>query len=376
MAEQTLTSTRPPDAPRRAASRVDTNLVVALVAFVVMTGTIALFAKALYDLHASLGVGSTAKAIWGVVLAVPGVAALAGMGPAVNGVRHALRAGRLVQSGDLPEARVAAHDSRDSTLYVLGLVISAVILSGLLWFFATKDGVIRRTFFNGEVMQDFIPSLRAGLWFNIRLFIAAEILVLVFGLVVALMKMMPGKQGRPVRMIAGVYTDVFRGLPALVTIYLIVFGLPLADLPLLDTLERSTQLFWLCVIGIVLVYTAYVAEVYRAGLESIHWSQVAASRSLGLSQTKTFRHVVIPQAVRRIIPPLMNDFVALQKDTSLVSLIGVADLINRARSASSREASLAPYVAAGIAFLLITIPFTRLTDYLLERDHKRRSAGG
>ena len=119
-----------------------------------------------------------------------------------------------------------------------------------------------------------------------------------------------------------------------------------------------------------------VAEVYRAGLESIHWSQVAAARSLGLSQTKTLRFVVVPQAVRRIIPPLMNDFVALQKDTSLVSLIGVPDLINRARSAASREASLAPYVAAGIAFLIITIPFTRLTDYLLERDHKRRSAGG
>lgn len=373
---QTLSSTKPPGAERRAASRVDTNLAIAVVALAVMAAGVALFVTTVYGFWASLSVGDTAAVLWAVVLGVPAVASLAAMVPAVNGVRHALKAGRLVREGQLPDARVAAHDSRDATLYVLGLVISSVIVSSLLWFFSANDGVVRRTFFDGQVMRDFLPSLRAGLWFNIRLFIAAEILVLVLGLVVALLKMMPGKQGRPVRILAGLYTDTFRGLPALVTIYLIVFGLPLAELPLLDSLDRSAQLFWLCVIAIVLVYSAYVAEVYRAGLESIHWSQVAAARSLGLSQTKTLRFVVVPQAVRRIIPPLMNDFVALQKDTSLVSLIGVPDLINRARSAASREASLAPYVAAGIAFLIITIPFTRLTDYLLERDHKRRSAGG
>ena len=373
---QTLSSTKPPGAKRRAASRVDTNLAIAVVALAVMAAGVALFVTTVYGFWASLSVGDTAAVLWAVVLGVPAVASLAAMVPAVNGVRHALKAGRLVREGQLPDARVAAHDSRDATLYVLGLVISSVIVSSLLWFFSANDGVVRRTFFDGQVMRDFLPSLRAGLWFNIRLFIAAEILVLVLGLVVALLKMMPGKQGRPVRILAGLYTDTFRGLPALVTIYLIVFGLPLAELPLLDSLDRSAQLFWLCVIAIVLVYSAYVAEVYRAGLESIHWSQVAAARSLGLSQTKTLRFVVVPQAVRRIIPPLMNDFVALQKDTSLVSLIGVPDLINRARSAASREASLAPYVAAGIAFLIITIPFTRLTDYLLERDHKRRSAGG
>ena len=132
------------------------------------------------------------------------------------------------------------------------------------------------------------------------------------------------------RWLAIAYTDLFRGIPALLVIYLVVFGFPLAGVPLFSNLSRDSQLFWLSVFALSLTYGAYVSEVYRAGLESIHWSQTAAARSLGLSQLQTLRHVVVPQAVRRIIPPLLNDFIGLQKDTALVSVVGVLDIVNRA----------------------------------------------
>ena len=149
-------------------------------------------------------------------------------------------------------------------------------------------------------------------------------------MLVAVVRLLPGRACAPVRFLAIAYTDVFRGVPAVITIYLIVFGFALAGVPVFDSMSKDGQVFWLSVLALVLVYGAYVAEVYRAGLESIHWSQAAAARSLGLSQWQTMRHVVIPQAVRRIIPPLLNDFVALQKDTALVSFVGVVEILNYA----------------------------------------------
>jgi polar amino acid transport system permease protein len=200
--------------------------------------------------------------------------------------------------------------------------------------------------------------------------------VLVWGLILALARIFPGKPGAPVRFLAIAYIDLFRGFPAIIVIYLVVLGVQAADLPPFTWLSRPDQLFWLSVTALALVYGAYVAEVYRAGLESIHWSQTAAARSLGLSYGQTMRYVVVPQAVRRIIPPLLNDFIGLQKDTALLSVVGVLEALGRARLVSNRLFSLSPIVGAGLAFVIITIPLARFTDWLVRRDQERMRAGG
>jgi polar amino acid transport system permease protein len=209
---------------------------------------------------------------------------------------------------------------------------------------------------------------------NIKIFIVAEALVLVWGLIVAVCRLVPGKAGAPVRFLAVAYTDLFRGMPAILVIYLIVFGLGLADLPLVNSLTRDQQRFWLPVLALVLVYGAYVTEVYRAGLESIHWSQTAAARSLGLSHGQTLRYVIVPQAVRRIVPPLLNDFIGLQKDTALLAFVGVIEIFNESTLLKSKYFNLTPVVGAGIAFIVITIPLARFTDYLVRRDQARMRA--
>jgi polar amino acid transport system permease protein len=207
--------------------------------------------------------------------------------------------------------------------------------------------------------------------------------------------MMPGPAGRPVRALATLYCDVFRGLPAIVTLYLIGFGIPTSGLPEIvipwfyglfhDTSAMSVQqlrdlsripVVWWCILALTLTYGAYVAEVYRAGIESIHWSQVSAARSLGLSYLQTMRYVVIPQAVRRVIAPLLNDFIGLQKDTALVQILGVVDAFNASRGIASNAFNLSAVTIVAILFVLITIPQARIVDRLIERDNARMRAGG
>ena len=206
---------------------------------------------------------------------------------------------------------------------------------------------------------------------------------------------MPGPAGRPIRVLAIIYCDVFRGLPAIVTLYLVGFGLPLSGLPelvvppivgLFVNLSAMTPpkskpptripLTWYCILALTLTYGAYVAEVYRAGIESIHWSQVAAARSLGLSYMQTMRYVIVPQAVRRIMAPLLNDFIGLQKDTALVQVIGVIDAFNQSRIIASNAFNLSAVTIVAILFVLITIPQARFVDRLIERDKPRIRAGG
>jgi polar amino acid transport system permease protein len=230
---------------------------------------------------------------------------------------------------------------------------------------------------------------------NIFIFVAAEILVLVWGLVVALARLMPGPAGRPVRAIAIVYCDIFRGLPAIVTLYLIGFGIPTSGLPDLivppivglftdlsamspGEIRTATRIpvSWWCILALTLTYGAYVAEVYRSGIESIHWSQVSAARSLGLSYMQTMRYVVVPQAVRRIVAPLLNDFIGLQKDTALVQVVGVIDAFNQSRIVAANAFNLSAVTVVAILFVLITIPQARFVDKLIERDNARIRAGG
>ena len=214
-------------------------------------------------------------------------------------------------------------------------------------------------------------SLLKGFWINVQVFLIAEIIVLVWALVVAVMRLLPGPACKPVRLLVTAYVDIFRGVPALLVILIIGLGLPQAHVPILGSFSDMDY----AILALSLTYGAYVSEVYRAGIESIHWSQTAAARSLGLSYSQTMRHVVVPQAVRRVIPPLLNDFIGLQKDTSLIGALGVLDVVSRARFVNNSRGTLAAYSMSALLFLLVTIPFTRWLDGLIRRQQARTLAG-
>jgi polar amino acid transport system permease protein len=346
--------------------------VASLVAGLVVAAITAVALARFYD---SLGVAGTARTAWAVGLVALGTTitvVLAGTGSLA--VARSVQAARLIPT-DRVAARAAGAAAKDWTWYVAGLSVTALVIAFLAFFLSANDGAVRHQYLDWDAINEFLPLLWKGLWLNIKVFVTAEILVLVWGLVLALARIFPGKAGRPVRFLAVAYIDLFRGFPAIITIYLIVLGFQAGDVPPFNHLEGGTKLFWLCTTSLVLVYGAYVAEVYRAGLESIHWSQAAAARSLGLSYGQTMRYVITPQAVRRIIPPLLNDFIGLQKDTALLSVVGLLEVLNRARLTSNRLFNLSPNLAAGVAFVLITIPLARFTDWLVARQARARAGG-
>jgi polar amino acid transport system permease protein len=215
------------------------------------------------------------------------------------------------------------------------------------------------------------PSVAGAFLLNVYIFAIAEVFILVLALVIAVVRGIPGPVFFPFRMVAIAYTDLFRGIPLILVLYIIGFGVPGLGLGFVSYLSDVTY----GIIALVLVYSAYVAEVYRAGIESVHESQNAAARSLGLSRWQSLRFVVLPQAVRRIIPPLLNDFIGLQKDTGLVSVLGSIEAVRAAQIYSASQFNYASYVVAALLFVLITIPLARLTDHLIARDKRRREAG-
>jgi len=290
-------------------------------------------------------------------------------------VASAVRSQRFFDDGDVENARVAAADCREWSLYVVGLGTTTLILAFLFWFFGANDGKVREVLFNWQYPLDHFGNLATGFWVNVKISMVAEMIVLVWALLIAMMRRMPGRASAPIRWLAIAYTDMFRGIPALLVVYVVVFGVPLAKVPFLSSLQGDSQLFWSAVLALSLTYGAYVSEVYRAGLESIHWSQTAAARSLGLGHVQTLRYVVLPQAVRRIVPPLLNDFISLQKDTALVSVVGVLDIVNRASVLKGTYFNLSFVTGAAVFFLVVTVPLTRFTDYLIERDQRRMRAG-
>jgi polar amino acid transport system permease protein len=206
---------------------------------------------------------------------------------------------------------------------------------------------------------------------NVRIFLIAEVFILVFALFIAILRSLPGPVFFPLRALAIVYTDFFRGVPTILVIYLLGFGAPALQI---SGIPRD-ELFW-GVVALVLVYSAYVSEVYRAGIDSVHPSQEAAARSLGLSQTKTLRYVIVPQAVRRVVPPLLNDFIGLQKDTALVALLGPVEAFRQSQIEVASNFNYTPYLVTAILFVLLTIPLARLTDWLVIRDRRRQLALG
>jgi polar amino acid transport system permease protein len=215
------------------------------------------------------------------------------------------------------------------------------------------------------------PSVAGAFLLNVYIFTISEVLILILALMIAVVRGIPGPVFFPFRMVAIAYTDLFRGIPLILILYIIGFGVPGLGLAGVSYLSDVTY----GIVALVLVYSAYVAEVYRAGIESVHESQNAAARSLGLSRWQSLRFVVLPQAVRRVIPPLLNDFIGLQKDTALVSVLGSIEAARAAQIYSASQFNYASYVVAALLFVLITIPIARFTDRLIARDKRRRQAG-
>ncbi len=229
----------------------------------------------------------------------------------------------------------------------------------------------KETFFSAHYVREAFPKVLEGLWLNVRLLLVCGAAVLVLGMLIAVARTLRGPVFFPLRVLAAAYTDFFRGLPLIINLMIVVLGVPalrLQGVTVDPVLLGGTAL--------TLTYSAYVAEVFRAGIESIHPSQRAAARSLGLTNRQALRHVVLPQAVRRQVPPLLNDLVSLQKDTGLVSIGGAVDAVRAADIIVGRSLNYTPYIVAGLVFVALTIPMTRFTDWVTARMDRRRAQGG
>ena len=353
-----------PAKPQSGLGRARGALAVALTVIASTVATLILVREALRSIGVQ-GPGPDA------ILAVLGLAGFALLFPALAGLRAA-RGSIAAAAADTAEARVRRSQADTASAYTFGFSAAVLILDLLAIFLIANNLAVGRTFFFWPLIRSSFGLILGAFWINVEIFVVAEILVLVWGLVIAIARLTPSAPGLPVRLIATAYVDVFRGLPAIISIYLIGFGLPLTGLPVVRDLAPNT----LAIMALTLTYGAYVSEVYRAGIESVHGSQTAAARSLGLSHMQTLRSVVVPQAVRRIIPPLLNDFISLQKDTALVNVIGAVDAFNQAKIVASNHFNLSSVTTVAILFVLITIPQGRLVDRLIARDQRRTRAGG
>jgi polar amino acid transport system permease protein len=253
-------------------------------------------------------------------------------------------------------------------------VVSTAVFVGLIWWGVVHSKnwpAVKEAFFNGQEFRESFPEIARKFVRNIEYFLICEVFILALALVLAVIRSLRGAVFFPLRVMSIGYTDVFRGIPTILVIYILGFGVPGLALPGVP----SSATFW-ALVGLVLSYSAYVSEVYRAGIESVHPSQTASARSLGLTRWQALRFVIVPQAVRRVIPPLLNDFVALQKDTALVAfVVAVPEAFKEAQIIQNADFNFTPLVAAALLFLLITIPTTRTVDWLTARERARRQGG-
>lgn len=267
--------------------------------------------------------------------------------------------------------RVAYRQSRARRSTLIALVSTVVFAAVLLFAVTSSPGWprVRDSFFNLRVGWESLPALLDGLWLNIRVLVVCQVLILIFGLGLAAVRTLRGPVWFPLRALATGYVDLFRGLPLLICLYLVGFGLPglrLTGLPTNPVLLGG--------LALVLIYSAYVAEVFRAGIESVHPSQLAAAKSLGLDYRRTMRLVVLPQATRRVLPALLNDFVALQKDCGLISVLGAVDAVRAAQIQAATTYNFTPYVVAGLLFVALAVPSARLADWASRRVAIRQGA--
>jgi polar amino acid transport system permease protein len=352
----------------RAGTPPNTSRLLTYVALLVCAAVVVVSWLTLLEVRAALSATSQgAGTIANVLLAASALVAILIMYPAVQGLRTTQQARRALSAGDLIAARVAMAESRTWSWTTLGYSTAQVLIVLAILFLIANDLAVSRTFFMLPLIFSSFGLVLKAFWINVYIFMVAEAIILVWGLVVAVAQLAPGAAGKPIRLIAKAYVDVFRGLPAIITIYLIGFGIPLTGLPILKDLSQQSFV----ILALTLSSGAYVAEIYRAGIMGIHWSQTSAARSLGLSYMQTLRFVVIPQGVRQIIPPLLNSFIGLQKDTALVNVVGAVDAFNQAMIIASNHYNLSAVTTVAILFVIITIPQARFVERLAQRDRRR-----
>ncbi len=267
------------------------------------------------------------------------------------------------------EDRARAHRHRARRSITISAISTIVVIGGLVAYVLTSPGWprVRRQFFSASVFGSSFGSVLSGFWLDVRMFLIVEVVVLVFALLIALVRTMRVPVLFPLRMLAIVYVDVFRGVPTILVVYLFGFAVPGLELSGMPTSATT-----LSGIALALCYSAYVSEVFRAGLESIHPSQAGAALALGLTPTQALRHVIVPQAVRRVLPPLLNDFIALQKDVALVSVVGPQEAFRVAQIFAAQYFNYTPLMAAALLYLSVTIPLTRLVDRMQARNMRER----
>jgi polar amino acid transport system permease protein len=270
--------------------------------------------------------------------------------------------------GRLESARQVIRE--EGALGVLIAVVSTVVVFGLIiWAVARSEAWprVREQFFSADDFWASRPEVVSGFWVNMKLFAIAQVLILAFALLVAVIRSLRGAVFFPLRLLAVIYIDLFRGIPLYLVIVLLGFGVPALQLEHVP----SEPEFW-ATVALVLSYSAYTAEVYRSGIDSVHESQRSAARALGLTQWQAMRYAVLPQAVRNVIPALLNGLVSLQKDVALVSVIGIREAVREAEIYTSRTFNYTSYVVATLLFLLASIPIARFTDWYTARDRRRR----
>lgn len=277
---------------------------------------------------------------------------------------------RPPRSGRFAEA--LRHPPPGAKAVAIATASTIVLLAVVVFIAVNSPGWerVQSTFFNFEVFGERFDDVLYAFRINVQLFLTSQGLILIGGLLLAVLRSLPGPVFFPVRAAVTIYIDIFRGLPSILVIYLLGFGLPALGLPGIDP-----NPFWWGVVALTLIWSSYVAEVYRAGIDSVHPSQNGAARSLGLSAAQSMRYVVLPQAVRRVIPPLLNDSIGLLKDTALVAFLGLVEAFRRAQIIQAAEFDFTPYLIAAVIFLAITIPMSRFVDWLVGRDRRRQMAG-
>lgn len=288
-------------------------------------------------------------------------------------ISHTVNRAFVWQPSDREIDRAKVRKSIARRRIVISIASSAVVGISLVLVVLNSRGwqVVRQTFFDFEYAKTIIGSVVSGLVVNLQLTVIATLAIAVLSLSLALIRTSRSAALTPLRFLATAYVDIFRGVPLILVILLVGFGVPALQIQGL-----TNNVFVLGTTAIVLTYSAYVAEVIRSGILSVHPSQRAAARSLGLTHNQAMRLIVLPQAMRRVVPPLLNDLISLLKDTGLVSILGVIDAVRAAQIESSLTFNYTPYVAAAVLFLLITIPLTRYTDYVLHKTITRQNAQG
>lgn len=292
------------------------------------------------------------------------------MSPAVNTDATDVMAGLPVSDVELGRR---AYRRKRATRSILISMASTLVFALVMWFVITRSPGWERTqetFFSGEHFIKALPQVAEGLWLNIRILLVSVIGVAFFATLLAAARTLGGPIFFPVRFLAAAYTDIFRGVPFLVVLYLIGFGIP--------ALNPTTRIpvAFLGTVALILTYTSYVAEVLRAGLESVHPSQRYAARSLGLTHGQTLRHIIVPQAIRKVTPALMNDFISMQKDVGLISVLGAVDAIRGAQIYQAMTYNFTSYVVAGLLFIVMSFPFIRLSDWYTARLRQREQIEG